>query len=217
MAMLIAPTKSNLIKAKSSLNLSKSGFELLDQKRNVLIREMMDLAEKAKNIQTEISSIFTEAYEALQVANITLGIKNVEDMTYSIPNNESFVVLMKSIMGVDIPIIKYQRSDILPAYGFYNTNLALDRARQQFNEVHYKIYDLAEIENSIFKLAKEIEKTNKRTNALKHIQIPKYQEQIKQIQETLEEKEREDFFRLKRVKNKIRQTKRDTESKTSGA
>jgi len=217
MAMLIAPTKSNLIKAKSSLNLSKSGFELLDQKRNVLIREMMDLAEKAKNIQTEISSIFTEAYEALQVANITLGIKNVEDMTYSIPNNESFVVLMKSIMGVDIPSIKYQRSDILPAYGFYNTNLALDRARQQFNEVHYKIYDLAEIENSIFKLAKEIEKTNKRTNALKHIQIPKYQEQIKQIQETLEEKEREDFFRLKRVKNKIRQTKRDTESKTSGA
>ncbi|MDD2295205.1 MAG: V-type ATP synthase subunit D [Eubacteriales bacterium] len=217
MAILIAPTKSNLIKAKSSLNLSKSGFELLDQKRNVLIREMMDLAEKAKNIQTEISAIFAEAYEALQVANITLGIKNVEDMTYSIPNNESFDVLMKSIMGVDIPIIKYQRSDILPAYGFYNTNLALDRARQQFNEVHYKIYDLAEIENSIFKLAKEIEKTNKRTNALKHIQIPKYQEQIKQIQETLEEKEREDFFRLKRVKNKIRQTKRDTESKTSGA
>ncbi|NLV70465.1 MAG: V-type ATP synthase subunit D [Clostridiales bacterium] len=217
MAMLIAPTKSNLIKAKSSLNLSKSGFELLDQKRNVLIREMMDLAEKAKNIQTEISSIFTEAYEALQVANITLGIKNVEDMTYSIPNNESFVVLMKSIMGVDIPSIKYQRSDILPAYGFYNTNLALDRARQQFNEVHYKIYDLAEIENSIFKLAKEIEKTNKRTNALKHIQIPKYQEQIKQIQETLEEKEREDFFRLKRIKNKIRQTKRDTENKTSRA
>ncbi|HRV33382.1 MAG TPA: V-type ATP synthase subunit D [Anaerovoracaceae bacterium] len=217
MAMLIAPTKSNLIKAKSSLNLSKSGFELLDQKRNVLIREMMDLAEKAKNIQTEISAIFAEAYEALQVANITLGIKNVEDMTYSIPNNESFDVLMKSIMGVDIPIIKYQRSDILPAYGFYNTNLALDRARQQFNEVHYKIYDLAEIENSIFKLAKEIEKTNKRTNALKHIQIPKYQEQIKQIQETLEEKEREDFFRLKRVKNKIRQTKRDTENKTSRA
>ena len=217
MAMLIAPTKSNLIKAKSSLNLSKSGFELLDQKRNVLIREMMDLAEKAKNIQTEISSIFTEAYEALQVAKITLGIKNVEDMTYSIPNNESFVVLMKSIMGVDIPSIKYQRSDILPAYGFYNTNLALDRARQQFNEVHYKIYDLAEIENSIFKLAKEIEKTNKRTNALKHIQIPKYQEQIKQIQETLEEKEREDFFRLKRIKNKIRQTKRDTENKTSRA
>ena len=217
MAILIAPTKSNLIKAKSSLNLSKSGFELLDQKRNVLIREMMDLAEKAKNIQTEISAIFTEAYEALQVANITLGIKNVEDMTYSISNNESFIVLLKSIMGVDIPIIKYQREDILPAYGFYNTNLALDRARQKFNEVHYKIYDLAEIENSIFKLAKEIEKTNKRTNALKHIQIPKYQEQIKQIQETLEEKEREDFFRLKRVKNKIRQTKRDTENKTSRA
>ncbi len=207
MALPIAPTKSNLLKAKSSLALSQNGFDLLDQKRNVLIREMMNLAEKAKAIQSQISAIFDEAYDALQAANITLGIKNVEDMTYSIPNDESFVILLKSIMGVDIPIIKYQRKDLLPAYGFYNTNLALDRAREKFDEVHYKVYDLAEIENSIFKLAKEIEKTNKRTNALKHIQIPKYQGQIKNIQETLEEKEREDFFRLKKTKNKIKLSK----------
>jgi V/A-type H+-transporting ATPase subunit D len=206
MAVLIAPTKSNLMKAKSSLILSKSGFELLDQKRNVLIKEMMDLADKAKNIQADINAIFVEAYDALQLANITLGIKNVEDMTYGIPNDESFEVLLKSVMGVDIPIIKYKQKDILPTYGFYNTNVSLDHARQKFDEVHYKIYALAEIENSIFKLAKEIEKTNKRTNALKHVQIPKYKEQVKQIQEVLEEKEREDFFRLKRVKKKLRQS-----------
>jgi V/A-type H+-transporting ATPase subunit D len=204
MAVQIAPTKSNLIKAKSSLALSQSGFELLDKKRNVLIKEMMALVDKAKCIQDEIYTLISEAYQALQTANITMGIRNVEDMTYSIPKDESFEVLLKSVMGVDIPTVRYKRSEITPSYGFYNTNLSLDVARQKFNEVRYKIYELAEIENSIFKLAREIEKTNKRTNALQHIQIPKYREQVKYIQEILEEKEREDFFRLKRVKKKIR-------------
>lgn len=204
MAVLIAPTKSNLIKSKSSLALSKKGFELLDKKRNVLIKEMMDMVDKAKNIQSEIYSIIAEAYQALQAANLTLGIRDVEDITYSIPNDESFEVLLKSVMGVDLPTVKYKRQEIMPTYGFFNTNTSLDQARQKFNEVRYKIYDLAEIENSIFKLAREIEKTNKRTNALQHIQIPKYKEQVKYIQEVLEEKEREDFFRLKKVKKKIK-------------
>lgn len=204
MAVLIAPTKSNLIKAKNSLALSKNGFELLDKKRNVLIKEMMDMVDKAKGIQTEIYSIIAQAYEALQVANLTLGIRNVDDITNSIPNDESFEVLLKSVMGVDIPTVKYKKQEILPTYGFFNTNTSLDQARQKFNEVRYKIYELAQIENSIFKLAKEIEKTNKRTNALQHIQIPKYKEQVKYIQEVLEEKEREDFFRLKKVKKKIK-------------
>lgn len=207
MSVMIAPTKANLIKAKSSLKLSKKGFELLDQKRSVLIREIMDMVERAKIIQSEIYIIIADAYQALQAANITLGIRDVEDITYSIPNDESFEVLLKSVMGVDIPLVKYHKKDLAPAYSFFNTNISLDRARKKFNEVRYKIYDLAEIENSIFKLAKEIEKTNKRTNALEHIQIPKYREQVKYIQEVLEEKEREDFFRLKKVKKKIKHAK----------
>jgi V/A-type H+-transporting ATPase subunit D len=204
MAEQVAPTKSNLMKARASLALSQSGYELLDKKRNVLIKEMLDMVDRAKSIQEEIYSVISEAYRALQTANITMGIKNVEDMAYSIPNDESFEVLLKSVMGVDIPVMKYRKREIVPSYGLINTNIALDTARQKFNEVRYRIYDLAEVENSIFKLAKEIEKTNKRTNALEHIQIPKYKEQVKYIQEVLEEKEREDFFRLKKVKKKIR-------------
>ncbi len=204
MAEQVAPTKSNLMKARASLALSQSGYELLDKKRNVLIKEMLDMVDRAKNIQNEIYTVISEAYRALQTANITMGIKNVEDMAYSIPNDESFEVLLKSVMGVDIPVMKYRKREIVPSYGLINTNISLDTARQKFNEVRYRIYDLAEVENSIFKLAKEIEKTNKRTNALEHIQIPKYKEQVKYIQEVLEEKEREDFFRLKKVKKKIR-------------
>jgi V/A-type H+-transporting ATPase subunit D len=204
MAEQVAPTKSNLMKARASLSLSQSGYELLDKKRNVLIKEMLDMVDRAKSIQEEIYSVISEAYRALQTANITMGIKNLEDMAYGVSNDESFEVLLKSVMGVDIPVMKYRKREIVPSYGLINTNISLDTARQKFDEVRYRIYDLAEVENSIFKLAKEIEKTNKRTNALEHIQIPKYKEQVKYIQEVLEEKEREDFFRLKKVKKKIR-------------
>ncbi len=200
MAQMIAPTKSSLMKAKSSLALSKKGFELLDKKRNVLIREMMNLVDKSKDIQEKMYSTIADAYLALQEANITMGLRDVDDITNSIPADENFEVLLKSVMGVDIPTVRYKKQEFKPVYGFYNSNISLDIARQKFNEVRYSIYELAQIENSIFKLAKEIEKTNKRTNALQHIQIPKYKEQVKYIQEVLEEKEREDFFRLKKVK-----------------
>lgn len=202
MAILIAPTKSNLIKAKASLELSNKGFELLDKKRNVLIKEMMDLVDQAKKIQEGIYTVIEEAYGALRNVNITMGIKNVESIAHGIPKDEEFDVLLKSVMGVDIPMLKYERQEVLPTYGFHNSNPAMDEAAHKFREVKYMMYELAQIDNSIFKLAKEIQKTQKRTNALQHIQIPKYKEQVKYIQEVLEEKEREDFFRLKRIKGR---------------
>jgi V/A-type H+-transporting ATPase subunit D len=202
MAVLVAPTKSNLIKAKASLDLSKKGFELLDKKRNVLIKEMMNLVDKAKEIQSHIYEVIEAAYAGLQTVNITMGIKNVESIAHSIPKDEEFEILLKSVMGVDIPTIRYEKQEVLPTYGFHNTNPAMDEAAYKFREVKYMMYELAEIDNSIFKLAKEIQKTQKRTNALQHIQIPKYKEQVKYIQEVLEEKEREDFFRLKRIKGR---------------
>lgn len=202
MAVLVAPTKSNLIKAKASLELSNKGFELMDKKRNVLIKEMMSLVDRAKEIQGKIFDTIQEAYDHLQKANITSGIQNVENIAHSIPKDEEYEILLKSVMGVDVPMIKYEKKPLTPSYGFHNTNPALDAATVKFRQVRYMIYELAEIDNSIFKLAKEIQKTQKRTNALQHIQIPRYKEQVKYIQEALEEKEREDFFRLKRVKSK---------------
>nr|WP_302596019.1 V-type ATP synthase subunit D [uncultured Cellulosilyticum sp.] len=202
MAVLVAPTKSNLIKAKSSLELSSKGFELLDKKRNVLIKEMMNLVDRAKMIQGSIYTTIQEAYDYLQQVNVSMGIKNVENLAKSIPKDEEFEILLKSVMGVDIPTIKYEKKQVSPSYGFHNSTLVLDAAAEKFREARYMMYELAEIDNCIFKLAKEIQKTQKRTNALQHIQIPKYKEQVKYIQEALEEKEREDFFRLKRVKGR---------------
>lgn len=198
----IVPTKANLIKAKNLLDFSEKGFELLDKKRNVLIREMMGLMDKAKDVQNRVSSTFEEAYKALQVVNVSMGVNNVEEIAISVPTTEKYEILLKSVMGVEIPFVKYGKKDLEPYYGFFRTNPALDIAVTKFKEVKYLIYELAEIENSVFKLAMEIKKTQKRANALEKIQIPKYQEQVKIIEEVLEEKEREDFFRLKRLKQR---------------
>jgi V/A-type H+-transporting ATPase subunit D len=198
----MTPTKANLIKAKNSLQFAKKGYELLDRKRTVLIREMMGLIDKVSVLEEKIDRDFQEAYEALKLANITMGTESVKELSLSIPKEEDFDILFKSVMGVEIPYIKDE--DILSSieYGFFRTNPAFDKAVLSFNEIRKMTYELAQVENSVYKLAMEIKKTQKRANALDKIQIPKYAQTIKYIDEVLEEKEREDFFRLKRVKGK---------------
>ena len=198
----MTPTKANLIKAKNSLEFSKKGYELLDKKRTVLIREMMALIESANKIEDEINIAFQEAYKKLQFANITMGSESVEEIAMSLEKEEGFDILFKSIMGVEIPYIKYEEELFSTEYDFFRTNPNFDMAVLSFIKIRYLIYKLAEVENSVYKLAIEIEKTQKRANALEKIQIPKYTKEIKVIEEVLEEKEREDFFRLKRVKGK---------------
>jgi len=198
----IAPTKANLMSAQAALAFSQKGYELLDKKRNVLIREMMGLMDRAKEIQQDMREIFKDAYEALTIANVTLGINEVHEVARSIPQATEFTVLTHSVMGVEIPEIKYEEHELEHYYSFYHTNTALDVALQKFHQVKYLIYELAEIEDSVYKLAVEIKRTQKRANALQNIQIPKYEALVKTISEVLEEKEREDFFRLKVLKKK---------------
>lgn len=198
----IAPTKSNLMSAQNSLEFSQKGFELLDKKRNVLIREMMSYMGRAEELQNRINVTFKEAYDALRQANISMGINTVEDIAMSVPEASDYSVLFKSVMGVEVPHVNFEKKDIEPKYSFYRSNATMDLAFKKFNEVKYLIYELAEVENAVYKLAMEVKKTQKRANALENIQIPKFKEIVKAIGEVLEEKEREDFFRLKVVKKK---------------
>jgi len=200
--MEIIYTKTSLMAAQNSLELSKKGYELLDKKRNVLIMTIMSFIEKAEEIQKKVEVVFGDAYEALQTANITMGISNTEQIAQSIPEASGFEVLDKSIMGVEIPEIRHQKEELIHYYSFYHTNTALDVAMQKFHEVKLLLYELSEIEDSVYKLAMEVKRTQKRTNALQNIQIPKYEEIVGKILEVLEEREREDFFRLKVVKKK---------------
>jgi V/A-type H+/Na+-transporting ATPase subunit D len=198
----IANTKTNLISAKATLELSINGFDLLDKKRSVLIMSMMGFIDKAEAVQNRVAVVFKEAYKALKTANITMGVTNVEQISQSVPEVEDFNVLDKSIMGVEIPEIQHSNHKMEHYYSFYHTNTALDVAFKEFQEVKDLLFELSEIEDSVYKLAMEVKRTQKRANALQNIQIPKYKNIVKTITEVLEEKEREDFFRLKVVKKK---------------
>jgi V/A-type H+/Na+-transporting ATPase subunit D len=196
------PTKGNLILAKNSLSLANQGYDLMDKKRNILIRELLELIDKAKNIQTEIDITFTAAYLALQRANIEMGIRNVEDLSSTVPEENSIVIKQRSIMGTDIPLVEFNESDNKPTYSFYNTRLSLDEATNRFKKVKELTLRLAMIENSAYRLAANIKKTQKRANALKNITIPYYKELVHDIQNSLEEREREEFTRLKVIKQR---------------
>ena len=100
------PTKGNLILAKNSLALAKQGYVLMDKKRNILIRELMDLIDQARDIQSEIDSTFREAYESLQKANIELGINYVQEISSSIPIENGIRIKARSIMGTEIPLVQ---------------------------------------------------------------------------------------------------------------
>ncbi|MBF7096561.1 V-type ATP synthase subunit D [Alkalibacter mobilis] len=203
MANRITPTKANLLKSKGTMDFSKKGFELLDKKRTVLIQEMMTLIEAAKKIEIEIEKKFNEAYEAIKHASITMGVTNLEEVILGMEKEKDYQIRFKSVMGVEIPEIMYEKSEKLkPQYGFYRTNPSLDVMVFALNEVKYLSYELARVETAAHKLSIEIRKTQKRANALEKIHIPRLEKQIKFIEETLEEKEREDFFRLKIIKKK---------------
>lgn len=198
----IAPTKSNLLRTKDNLNLSRTGYNLIDKKRTVLIKEMMQQIEKAKEIQSDVKELFEKAYSVLQEANITMGVRQVQDIALSIDKAEHFDITYKSIMGLDVPTVKYEKQVLRPHYSMYMTGEAIDEAIMIFQKIKNLTYRLAETENTVYKLSIEIKKNQKRANALEKMQIPNLEETVKYISESLEEKEREDFYRLKKIKKR---------------
>ena len=203
MNMNTVPTKGNLMKAKNSYALALQGYELMDRKRNILMRELTQLIEEAKNIQKEIDSTFGDAYKNLQKANIEMGIANVRSYSQAVPEEEGVVVNTRSIMGAEIPLVKLNETGRRnkPAYAFYRTKQSLDEATDAFEKVKELIIRLSTVEISAYQLAANIQKTQKRANALKNITLPQYEVLIKDISNALEEKEREEFTRLKVLKS----------------
>lgn len=211
MAAKVTPTRANLLKSKSKLAFSTKGYNLLDKKRTVLIQEIVKLVDQAKEIEAKIESTFAEAYQALQECSISLGMSNISDYTLSIPPEQEYQLRKRSVMGVDIPELVLDEEEFNNNFplSFTSNSPALDIALQKFNEVKFLSYQLAEVENTAFKLSQEIKKASKSANALSKIQIPKLTQDIKYIQESIEEKDREENFRIKKVKknNQIKEEK----------
>lgn len=196
----VFPTKTNLMNTKKSLELAKLGYDLMDRKKNILVREMMQMIDSAKAIQAQIGEVYEQAYSALKRATFSIG--DCEHFAKAVPVEDDLTIDYRSVMGVEIPTIKIEQgSTDVRNFGFSGTNSDFDEACMLFRKVKNLTAQLAEIENGVCRLADAIEKTQKRSNALNNIMIPRFEEIIKYISQDLDEKEREEFSRLRVIKD----------------
>lgn len=204
-----APTRGNLVKLEKSMVQAQEGHDLLEQKRQVLMMELVKHIDTAKNVQKDVSTIFQTAYDALQRANISLGIDTVEDIARSVPQTNDIVVRLHSIMGVEIPDIDEMDVSLEPSYSFHGSTGAMDDAYFSFRKVLALLVKLAEVETSVYRLAVQIRKTHRRVNALEKVVIPSGRAEVVFINSVLEESDREDFVRMKMAKQNRENTESD--------
>lgn len=202
MAQDIKPTRSELLKLKKQIRLAKSGYALLKKKRDGLILEFFEILKKAKALREELVNEYRIALEKINIARTLEGDLKVKSTALAIRDVPDVMLTTKNIMGVRVP--KIEPSEIRKAfmqrgYGVYSS-AAIDEAASAYEKVVEKIVLAAEAETSMRKLLSEIEKTKRRVSALEFIIIPNLEKVRSFIQLRLEELERENIFRMKRIK-----------------
>jgi V/A-type H+-transporting ATPase subunit D len=198
----VNPTRMELLEIRKKLVLAEKGHKLLEEKRDALVEKFFDVIEKRNELKNEIDRDFKDAFLSLIQAQMILGEKKVEDVSYLTQGIGKISFESDNIMGVKIPTINKEeiKPPAKPLYGFIETCARLDDAHKKFNELSIKLLEFAEIESGIKSISIEIEKTKRRVNVLENTLIPKLLATIKYIEMQLEEREREDFFRRKRIK-----------------
>jgi len=184
------------------------GWKFLDDKRKVLLRNIEEMITEATKARSGIWEPLQDVYRSVNVAYLSLGSTTVESVAESVPPVMEVKVDIKRVVDVKTPTLDVteKETESLP-YGLADTNSSIDRAAKQIKELLPKICKAAEFENSIFSLAKALEKTQKLLNALENVIIPQYQQRIKFILTALEEREREEFAKLKKLKAKMEMRK----------
>lgn len=185
------------MKFASSLKLARKGRDLLEQKRTILLMELTGKIREARDLQRDLELVFSDAYFSLQMAGLSVGIDNVEELAYSVPEVQDFTIRLHSVMGVEIPKVDPMEKPPVPCYSFLGTSGALDAAYSRAQDVLALIARLAEVETSVYRLAVQIRKTFRRVNALEKVVIPSNKRTLAWIANVLEENDREDFTRMK--------------------
>lgn len=198
----VAPTRSNLLRMKQELQFAREGFEILDRKRDVLTTELVHMAHDAEALQEQVWKLLAAAYHALEQAKLTMGQEHVEWAALAVNKTVDVRLKFRGVMGVSIPLVEARGGPPEMPYSLGDTTATLDEAGAAFREVLSHIPELSESVTSVWRLAAELRKTQRRANALQHIFIPEYEETVAFVESVLEEREREETFRLKRLKTR---------------
>ena len=199
----VKPTRMELLNLKRRIKLAKKGHKLLKDKQDALIMEFFTIYDEALQLREELGMKMAEAFKALQAAEIDVGTLRLREIGLSVKPNREVEIRRRNVMGVPVPLIEaesFRRSTNERGYALVSSSAKVDLAAEKFEEVLDLAVRLAEVEETLKRLAKEIEVTKRRVNALEYIIIPRMEATVKFIKQRLDEMERENFFRLKRVK-----------------
>jgi V/A-type H+-transporting ATPase subunit D len=193
----------NLLRFRKTLEIAESGREILEKKRDILMVELRNFAYDMQRTREELGNALKEAVSYLEKAVVSLGSKNVERNAESTAVSVDFSIDYRSVMGVTVPLIKLEGNVPQPDYGFSGTNVYLDTAYNRLHELLDILCRMMELEESVHRIANAVKATQRRVNALEQIHIPRYRKIVQEIEAVLEEREREEFVRMKKVKNLI--------------
>lgn len=199
----VPPTRTNLIRLKKDLRFAREGYEILDRKREALTGELVRVAKEADAIQKEVWALLQTAYDAMQKARMIMGSDHVEWAALAVNKTVDVHLKLRGIMGVAIPMIEARGEPPKLLYSPGDTAAVLDEASAAFRDVLLQVPQLAMLTATVWRLANELRKTQRRVNALQHIFIPQYENTVAFIISSLEEREREETFRLKLLKTKL--------------
>jgi V/A-type H+-transporting ATPase subunit D len=202
----ISPTRMNLLQRKAQARLARDGAELLRSKRDALMQEFMELIKPLLAQREELAEVSQNAFRSLLLAKAIDGEEVISSVALATARDVTVDVEQQKIWGIGIPSVQAEGSFVRDAdergYAITQTSSRVDETAEAFEEILDTVVKMAPTEVKLKRLGEEIRKTTRRVNALEEMIIPRYVEQITFIQRTLEEREREDLFRLKRIKAK---------------
>lgn len=203
MSQDVKPTRSEELRLKERINLAENGHEILEKKRDGLIHEFMEIIGDAQDTNQELANIYSEARLKLMLAKVYDGEDTLLANTLNVQNEPEIKAETQNIMGVVVPEIESEevrRTVTEREYGLTTSTSRIDAVADKYEELIEKIIEAAETQTKVLKLLDEIEKTKRRVNALEHKTIPEMKEDLGYVSQTLEESEREETFRMKKVK-----------------
>lgn len=193
-------SKANLIKAKDELKLLEVGLDILDKKRKALMNAHDSKIKDRDDLNIKVNETMAKVRHSFNKALASIGEEKLENLAGLIPIDNSIKLSTSKFMQTDIAEIEFEDKKLTLSYSFYQTNALLDKALIDFNKLRSDLFKLAELDSTINNLQIEIRKANKKVNSLEKIQIPNKTDLIKNISQSIEEKEREEFSKTKIVK-----------------